>query len=227
MEYPLWAVVSRPRPLRPASLRGTQISSLPEGDSVTPDSVRRVQRINRIISLESRPFQVGVLTTVVIIIATLWLLRDTISDIGAVGYPGVFFLSLLSSGGFIFPVPGVATACALSLTLVPAFVGTLNGVGETIGEMTGYAVGYGSRGAIERRRFYIKAKEWMERRGTLVLFVLSIVPNPIFDFVGIAAGSTRFPFRRFVITVFTGKILKGLIVSYSCSFGVSLLPWVN
>lgn len=74
----------------------------------------------------------------------------------------------MGSGGFIFPVPGVASACALSLTLVPAFVGTLNGVGETIGETTGY----GSRAAIEQRRFYAMAKKWMDRRGTLVLFVL-------------------------------------------------------
>ncbi len=167
------------------------------------------------------------LATVAVIIAGLWLQRDAINDIGAVGYPSVFFLSLLSSGGFIFPVPGVASACALSLVLVPAFVGTLNGVGETIGETTGYAVGYGSRGAIEQRKFYAKAKEWMDRRGMLVLFVLSIVPNPVFDFVGIAAGGTRFPFRRFVVTVFAGKMLKGLIVSYTCSFGLSLLPWVN
>ena len=167
------------------------------------------------------------MVTVVIIIVALWLQRDAISNIGFVGYPGVFFLSLLSSGGFVFPLPGVATSCALSLVLVPAFVGMLNGMGETIGEMTGYAVGYGSRGAIERRKFYIKAKEWMYRRGTLVLFLLSIIPNPIFDLVGIAAGSTQFPFRRFVLTVFTGKILKGLIVSYTCSFGLNLLPWVN
>jgi uncharacterized membrane protein YdjX (TVP38/TMEM64 family) len=67
----------------------------------------------------------------------------------------------------------------------------------------------------------------MDRRGTLVLFVLSIIPNPVFDFVGIAAGSTRYPFRRFVLIVFSGKMLKGLIVSYTCSFGLSLLPWVN
>ena len=43
------------------------------------------------------------------------------------------------------------------------------------------------------------------------------------------ADSTRYPFRRFVLTVFIGKMLKGLIVSYTytCSFGLSLLHWVN
>ncbi len=59
------------------------------------------------------------------------------------------------------------------------------------------------------------------------MFTLSIIPNPIFDFVGIEAGSTRYPFRRFVLTVFIGKMLKGLIVSYTYIFGLSLFHWVN
>ncbi|MDP6063364.1 MAG: VTT domain-containing protein [SAR202 cluster bacterium] len=82
---------------------------------------------------------------------------------------------------------------------------------------------------MEQRRFYATVKIWMDRRGTLVLFTLSIIPNPIFDFVGIEACRTRYPFRRFVLTVFIGKMLKGLIVSctYTCSFGLSLLHWVN
>jgi membrane protein YqaA with SNARE-associated domain len=170
-----------------------------------------------------------VLTTVLIVIVTLWLWRDAISDIGFVGYPGVFFVSLLSSGGFIFPVPGVVAACSLGVVLIPALVGLLNALGETVGELTGYGVGYGTRGAIERRRFYIKAKGWMDRRGTLVVFVLSVLPNPIFDFVGIAAGSTRYPLRQFIATVFAGKIIKGLVVSYTCSVlsWDTLLPWVN
>ena len=67
----------------------------------------------------------------------------------------------------------------------------------------------------------------MERRGTLAVFLVSIVPNPFFDIIGIAAGGTRFPLRRFLITVWAGKSLKGLMVAYSCSYGVSLLPWVD
>ena len=136
-------------------------------------------------------------------------------------------ISVLGSGGFVFPIPALATVCTLSPFLSPPIVGLLNGVGETVGELTGYAIGYGSHRAIERRRFYQRAKAWMERRGTLAVFLVSIVPNPFFDIIGIAAGGTRFPLRRFLITVWAGKSLKGLMVAYSCSYGVSLLPWVD
>ena len=67
----------------------------------------------------------------------------------------------------------------------------------------------------------------MERRGTLVIFVVSLVPNPVFDVVGIAAGATRFPFLRFMLTVLAGKCLKGILVAYACYHGFKLLPWAN
>ena len=111
--------------------------------------------------------------------------------------------------------------------LEPAIVGLLSGIGEATGELSGYAIGYGAHGALEKRRFYQWTRRWMEHRGTLALFVVSIIPNPIFDVVGIAAGSTRFPLARFFITVWIGKSLKGIMVAYTCWYGISLLPWVN
>ena len=67
----------------------------------------------------------------------------------------------------------------------------------------------------------------MERRGLLLIFLVSVIPNPFFDVVGIAAGGVRFPLRRFMLTVWVGKTLKSMMVAYSCFYGVTLLPWVE
>ena len=67
----------------------------------------------------------------------------------------------------------------------------------------------------------------MEKRGGLVIFIVSIIPNPLFDIVGIAAGATKYPVKKFFLIVFVGKILKGLIVAYSCYYGIQALPWVD
>ena len=88
---------------------------------------------------------------------------------------------------------GLLSVCALSLTLVPIFVALVATVAETIGEISGYAVGYGGRRVIEGRGFYARVAGWMERRGVLVIFVISIVPNPFFDVIGIAAGGPSLP----------------------------------
>ena len=125
----------------------------------------------------------------------------------------------------LLPVPGLLSICGVSIVLNPAVVGLLGGVGETAGELSGYAVGYGSQGVIARRRFYATVATWMQRRGTLVLFLASAIPNPLFDVVGIAAGATRFPLVRFLAIVWVGKSVKSLMVAYTCFYGIQFLPW--
>ena len=151
------------------------------------------------------------------------ILRGPISAAKLVGYPGVFLLSFFGSAAMLLPIPGVASVCTVSIVLNPLLVGLIAGVGETIGETFGYAVGYGGQGVVVKSRFYRRVRGWMRSRGTLILFVVSAIPNPIFDVVGIAAGATKFPFGRFLVTVLAGKLCKSIVVAYACSVGLKHL----
>jgi len=143
------------------------------------------------------------------------------------GYPGVFFLSLLASGGMVFPIPSLAATCgAAGLDLNLIVVGILAGLGETLGELVGYSIGFGGQSVVQRRNIYKRAKAWMVRWGVGVLLILSIIPNPIFDFVGIAAGALRYPIKRFLIIVWVGKTLKGLIIAHACFWIVEWIKWL-
>ena len=145
----------------------------------------------------------------------------------ALGYPGVFFLSLLASGGMVFPIPSLAATCgAAGLDLNLVIVGVLAGLGETLGELVGYSIGFGGQSVVQRRRIYKRARTWMIRWGIGVLLILSIIPNPIFDFVGIAAGALRYPMKRFLVTVWVGKTLKGLIIAHVCFWIVEWVRWL-
>ena len=164
-------------------------------------------------------------------VSALLLLSGSLSDIESLGYPGVFLLSFLGSFAMVLPVPGLIAVCgAGGIELNPLLVGLLSGTGETIGEISGYGLGYSGRGVFENSRFrgiIDKLEVWMKRRGTLVLFLVSVIPNPVFDLVGIAAGGARFPVARFFGIVFVGKTLKGVLVASTCFYGVTLMPWVN
>ena len=145
----------------------------------------------------------------------------------ALGYPGVFFLSLLASGGMVFPIPSLAATCgAAGLDLNLIIVGVLAGLGETLGELVGYSIGFGGQSVVQRRRIYKRARTWMIRWGIGVLLILSIIPNPIFDFVGIAAGALRYPMKRFLVTVCVGKTLKGLIIAHVCFWIGEWVRWL-
>ena len=166
---------------------------------------------------------------IVAVLSGILILRGGASvaeDFRALGYPGLFLLTLIGSASVIIPVPGLLGVCGaggLELNLIA--VGLISGVGEAIGEMSGYAIGYGGRAVIERRPFYRRLSKWMRRRGTLVLFLVSLIPNPFFDVIGIVAGSTRFPLGRFILAVWAGKTIKDTAVAYACLQGVALLPW--
>ena len=167
----------------------------------------------------------------VILAIVAWTLRDHVSPSKVAGYPGVFLVSWFGAVSLVLPVPAMLTVCGLSTTLDPFVLGTLAGVGESLGEWSGYAVGYGGHSIFDRMPFYRavrpKFRSWMEKRGTLVLFIVSAIPNPIFDVVGVAAGTVGYPFKRFMAIVLVGKIIKGLLVAYTCHHGVTLLPWVE
>lgn len=178
-------------------------------------------------SKHERYFQVAALAIVVGLAVTIWLLRNTLTNLHVVGYPGVLFFSFLGSAVMIVPLPGILSVCGASLILSPLTVGIVGAVGETLGEIGGYLVGYGGQTFIQKKKFYGKIREWMEQRGSIVLFLVSVIPNPFFDVVGVAAGATKFKFRRFLLIVFIGKVIKCILVAQGCVYGIRLVSWLN
>ena len=135
------------------------------------------------------------------------------------GYLGVFLIALLGNATVILPVPSLAVVFAGGGVLNPWLVGLIAGVAEPLGELTGYLAGYGGSVIVEDGERFRRVRDWMERRGFLTLFVLSAIPNPLFDLAGITAGMLHFPVPKFLLACWLGKTLKALVVAY--------LGWVS
>jgi membrane protein DedA with SNARE-associated domain len=97
------------------------------------------------------------------------------------------------------------------------------GLGQAVGELSGYLAGYGGQTMAERLPRYAQIARWMRRYGPAVIFVLALVPNPLFDVAGIVAGSTRMPLLLFFVSCAMGKILKNLIAAWAGFYGIELL----
>ena len=169
--------------------------------------------------------RLGIVAIVIAAIAAALLLRDNFGA-SQVGYGAVALSALVASAGLLIPVPALATACATAIFLNPLFVGLIAGTAETVGELSGYYLGYTGRDVLSRSRLYQRLERWMRRRGWLLLFVFSLVPNPIFDIVGIAAGALRYPIWGLLAVVWTGKVSKFLIFAYACTAGADWLTGV-
>jgi len=169
--------------------------------------------------------RVGILLAVLAASATALLLRDQLTPAQA-GYGGVALASLIASAGLIIPVPALGAVCAGGVFLNPALLGLIAGTSESVGELTGYFLGYSGRDMARRSRLYNRLESLVRRRGWLPLFMVSLVPNPIFDIIGIAAGALRYPLWSFLSIVWVGKTIKFITFAYACKYSLAWLTQV-
>jgi len=148
---------------------------------------------------------------------------DEIERLSRYGYLGVFLVSVLGNATVILPVPSLAVVFAGGGVLNPLLVGVVAGLGEPLGELTGYMAGYGGSVVLEDTPNYRKMRRWVERRGMLTLFVLSVIPNPLFDLAGITAGMLHFPIGRFLLACWLGKTIKAILIAFLGSVSLGLL----
>ena len=172
--------------------------------------------------------RISVLSVIVVAVVAGLIFRDYFGA-GHVGYGAVVLSSLVGSAGLLIPVPALATACLTATKLSPFLVGLIAATSESVGELSGYYLGYTNRDVLTKSRMYHRFERWMQRKNWLLLFLVSVIPNPIFDVVGIAAGALRYPVRGFLAVVWSGKLLKWLTIAYACSAGAEwitdLIPW--
>jgi len=168
---------------------------------------------------------VGVLLIagIVVVFVVVYFLSKALGDAWLYGYLGIFIISLMASATLIIYIPAFPVVFVMGAVLNPFIVALMVGLAEPIGELTGYMAGYSGKVALQNRRFYTRLEPWMSRRLPLVLFGLSAIPNPFTDIGGVAAGAIRYPVWKFLLIMFAGKTVKGLLVAFAGYWTLRLL----
>jgi membrane protein YqaA with SNARE-associated domain len=177
---------------------------------------------------KSKLFRLLVVALLMGLSVSIFVFRDQFARLASVGYAGIFLVSFMGNATIILPAPSLALVFAMGSALPPLFVGLAAGLGEALGELTGYAAGYGGRAIIERQGTYEQLVRRMRRRGGITILVLSIIPNPIFDLAGIAAGTLRYPLWRFLLLCWLGKTIKTVLVAFAGAYSFNVvLPFLG
>lgn len=165
----------------------------------------------------SRELYLRILVLILILGITvcIFVFRDRVANLAGYGYLGAFLISLLTSATIILPIPGIAVIFALGATYDPYLVGLAAGAGSALGELSGYMAGYSGQGVLKKSKTYLRMEHWMRRRGWVVIFVLSFVPNPIFDLAGAAAGILKYPVWKFLFFCFLGKTPRSILTAFA------------
>ena len=179
---------------------------------------------------------IGIGMTVAIIVAVIFY-WEQLREIGQYGYLGAFLISVFGGATILAPIPMTPMVFALGTVmkpefapyLGPVFVGAAAGLGETVGAVAIYMTGYGGGSVLFTRKHgrleaaYARVMSWMERRGSLILFLLSAVLNPFFYPAALTAGALRFSMRRFFLICWGGKTIKGISVAAAGYWGLGSL----
>ncbi len=167
--------------------------------------------------------RIVVLVGVIAITVFIFSIRDQAEKLEGYGYPGIFALSILSNATIILPAPGIALTFAFGAVFNPIGVALAAGAGSAIGELTGYLAGFSGQGVVEQTPIYKRLEEWTDKYGGWTIMILALIPNPLFDVAGAAAGALKMPIIEFLLWAFIGKTLKMLLVAYA---GASSADWL-
>lgn len=181
--------------------------------SAPPKDADKFNRIN--IIFENRILQIVTLVGVVALTVLIFVFGNKVAVLKPLGYFGAFLISLVGSASIVVPVPAWIVIAALGKTLNPWVVGLVATVGGTIGEITGYGLGFGGRIVLEKIPKYNSLVKWMRRWGSATIFVLALIPNPFFDIAGAAAGGMRYPLWKFFLWGGLGRLPKTMLYAYS------------
>ncbi len=172
---------------------------------------------------------IGVALLLTFFALAFFYFSSDISNLRSYGYVGLFLVNVIGAASILLPSPAAASVFGAGALLgdllgVPAFVwvGLIAGLGEAVGEFSGYAAGYGGRVVVEKRPEYERIHRWMDAHGTITMFLMSTVPNPLFDVAGLAAGAVRMPMRSFFLAVLAGKVIKDTWMAAAGAGGVAI-----
>ena len=154
-------------------------------------------------------------------------------------YLGVFFLSIVGTSTLFIPMPlSAILSFSAGIGLNPLGVGIVVGLGDAVGELTGYLVGLGGRTALkakkesskfvkfftnlyrEHKEVEIDKKIFSIEYSFFVIMITAAIPFP-FDIIGIISGMSNYDIKKFYIATAIGKTAKALTFAY---LGHILIP---
>jgi len=184
---------------------------------------------------------ISLLVTISLCVVVIYY-KDYLLDakyLAAYGLFGMLILAFL--GGsilslFAVPVPYWLLVFTLPSILAPQLklgapmvVGITSGFGACLGQLLTFMIGYGSRDLSQRvafmfsRDLYIRAIDWAKRHGSLAVFVMSALANPLHLPLSLAMASLRFSTWKYFIYSLLGNIVKSTFIAFCGYFGLTSL----
>jgi membrane protein YqaA with SNARE-associated domain len=131
---------------------------------------------------------------------------------------GVFLAAILDSGAYGLPLDVVVAGFVFSHPKWFWLYTLMAAAGSAVGSLIIYAIGYKGEEVLLEKRISAERLEALrrrfERQEFLAMMIPSILPPPTpFKLFVLAAGAFRMKVRDFLLAIFTGRVIRFLILS--------------
>ncbi len=183
----------------------------------------------------------SLLVTVVLCLVAIYY-KDYLLDMAVLATYGLLGMLIIAFlGGSLLsmiavPVPYWLLVFTLPSVLAtryqigaPILVGLVSGAGASLGQQVTFMLGYGSRDISQKlayrvnRNFYDRAMNLAQKHGSLAVFLMSAVINPLHLPMTFAMASLRFPRWKFFLYSLLGNIVKSSFIAFCGYFGLTSL----
>jgi membrane protein YqaA with SNARE-associated domain len=161
---------------------------------------------------KEREYLIGIIGLVLTLALCMLVILnwDWVHRAARYGYIGVFVINILAGATTLIPIPGLLVVFTLGRVLHPAIVEAAAGLGEAIGSITIYITGYGGHRAIRKLErvdslFTSRLESLLQRRGSISVFLMSSIINPLFFPFTALAGALHFGLVKFFVLCWAGK----------------------
>lgn len=131
-------------------------------------------------------------------------------------------INFLSGLSFFLPMPSFLTVFSGGAVYPPVIVALVSALGATLGDMIYFVMGYTGRmiisSKVENKILFRTFHSLFKKYGTFIVFILALIPNPLFDGIGLIAGVFTYSPYKFFIVVLIGRFLRYFLLAGAGSF---------
>ena len=148
----------------------------------------------------------------IVLSISFFIFKDFFREASSLGLIGLFLVNLISSASLFVSGPAFLTVIAGGSLYSPLLVGVIASLGAAVGDMVSFLFGFSgrklTRKKLERSKKILVLEKYFKKYGALIIFLVAIIPNPLFDAIGIFAGVLNYPPIRFFVIVLVGRFLR-------------------
>lgn len=149
---------------------------------------------------------------------SFFIFEDFFSQARSWGVLGLFLLNVISNASFFISAPTLFAVIAGGSLYNPFLVAAVSALGAGLGDTVSYLFGFSGRKVLNhklsKKLWFRVMEDFFEKHGGWILFLFSLIPNPIFDSFGLIAGIFSYKYWRFLTIIVVGRFIRFLIFAY-------------